>query len=77
LGLRLEPVPTVPAAGGSGQEDRTSCRAVSLKGMLENEVWVDDFCSRVKLELELRERRVGGDVQILCIYLTEQEGKGK
>lgn len=73
----MDTAPIVPAAGDSSQEDLNSCRTVSLKGILENEVWVDDFCGRTKFELELGERRVEGSVQIFCIYLREHESKGK
>ena len=73
----MDTLPIVPAAGDSSQEHLNSCSTVSLKGILENEVQVDDFCGRMKLELELGERRVEGSVRIFCIYLIEHESKGK
>ena len=77
MDLSLDTVPIVPAAGGSSQEDLNSCSTVSLKDILENEVWVGDFCGRMKLELEFGEIRVEGSVWIFCIYLIEQKSKGK
>lgn len=77
LDLNLSTVPVIPAVGDSSQEDLNSCSTVSLKDILENEVWIDEFWGRMKLELKLGGRRVEGSIHIFCIYLTEHERKGK